>query len=43
MTELNVRSCVMTIHNCCFQFHLIPLNGYLVMTQYVDSKAIQGQ
>ena len=41
VTKLNVYS-IMTIHNC-FKFHKIPLTGCLVMTQFVDFKAIQGQ
>ena len=41
VTKLNVHS-IMTIHNC-FKFHKIPLTGCLVMTQFVDIKAIQGQ
>ena len=42
MTKLNVHCCVMTIHNY-FKFHEIPFIGYLVMTQFVYFKPIQGQ
>ena len=44
VTKLNVHInvCVVAI-NYCFKFHLIPLNGCLVMTQFVDFRVIQGQ
>ena len=38
----NKHSCVPTIHNC-FKFDEVPLYCCLVMTQFVDFKAIQGQ
>ena len=40
--KLNKNSCVTIILNC-FKFHEIPLYCCLVMTQFVDFKAIQGQ
>ena len=40
--KLNKSSCVTTIHNC-FKFHEVPLYCCLVMSQFVDFKAIQGQ
>ena len=48
LTKLNVHSCVMTIqipydYVTVFEFNKIPLNGSLVMTQFVDLKAIKGQ
>ena len=40
--KLNKNSCVTTIHNC-FKFHEVPSYCCLVMTQFVDFKAIQWQ
>ena len=39
VAKLNLHSCAMTKHNC-IKFHKIPLNGYLVMTQLGNSRAI---
>ena len=39
--KLSKNSCVTIIHNC-FKFHEVPLYCCLVMTQFVDFKAIQG-
>ena len=39
VTEQNVHSRVMYIHNC-FKFHML---GCLVMTQFIACNAIQGQ
>ena len=40
--KLNKNNCFTTIHNC-FKFHEVSLYCCLVMTQFVDFKAIQGQ
>ena len=37
--KLNKHSCVTTRHNC-FKFHKVPLYCCLVMTQFVDFKAV---
>ena len=37
--KLNKHSCVTTRHNC-FKVHEVPLYCCLVMTQFVDFKAI---
>ena len=42
MTKLNVHSRIMTRHNY-FTFNEIPFMGCLVMIQFVDLEAIQGQ
>ena len=40
VTKLNVHSCVISIHNC-FKFYKILLHGCLLITLFVEFKAIQ--
>ena len=42
VTDFNNLSCVRIIHNC-LKCHKIRLNGCLVVTQFVEFKAIQMQ
>ena len=42
VTIPHVHSCIIIIHTC-FKFHKIPLYGCLVMKQFVDFKATEGQ